>query len=81
MGVCPESCHLTDLAGRLTDRRYAMTVAHGDVDGAVRAISEAAKRGALMPSDQLKQLADEFSQERLRKRFVQVVESAAAVTR
>ncbi len=76
LGVCPAECHLTDLALRLPDRRYATTVRHGNEQGFISEVMAAAQRGALSPSADLKRLAQEFSQVKLRKRFVEVVESA-----
>lgn len=77
MAVCPPECHLTDLAARLPDRNYALTVAHGETEQTRRLIVEAAKRGSLAPSDDLRRLAAAFAQGPLRRRFVGVVESAA----
>jgi hypothetical protein len=77
LGVGPAECHLSDLASRVRDRRYAMAVATGDVDGAVAAIRAAAERGPLEPSEELRALGAEFSRARLMPRFVELVERAA----
>ena len=77
LGIGPEASHLTDLAARLDAPGYARLAAHGDADGVVRQISEAADRGPLLPSDALRALGAGYSMQALRPRFVGVVESAA----
>ncbi len=77
LAVGPAECHLTDLVARLPDKRYAMTVAHGQADEMVRILRDAAATGALAPSEDLRGLAAEYSQSRLCPRFVQLVADAA----
>jgi glycosyltransferase involved in cell wall biosynthesis len=76
LAVGPAECHLADLVARLPDKRYAMTVAHGQVEELVRLLKSAAANGALAPSADLRALAAEYSQSRLCPRFVQLVADA-----
>ena len=77
LAIGPAECHLADLIGRLGDQRYTMQVAHGEVERLTALIREAAVRGPLPPGDELRNLAGEFSQARLRPRFIQLIEDAA----
>jgi glycosyltransferase involved in cell wall biosynthesis len=76
LAIGPDECHLADLIARLPDRRYALHVAAGEVERLTALITEAAAHGPLPPGDDLKKLAGEYSQVRLRPRFVKVVEDA-----
>lgn len=76
LGIGPEECHLTDLAARLPDRRYARIGRHGDVKGLVEVLREAAATGPLPPSEESRALAAEFSQSRLRPRLIDVIAAA-----
>ncbi|MES2597890.1 MAG: glycosyltransferase family 4 protein [Verrucomicrobiota bacterium] len=80
LGIGPEECHLTDLAARLPDRRYARIGRHGDVSGLVAVLREAAATGPLPPSDESRALAAEFSQSRLRPRLIDVIAAAGQGT-
>lgn len=80
LGIGPEECHLTDLAARLPDRRYARIGRHGDVAGLVEVLREAAATGPLPPSDASRALAAEFSQSRLRPRLIDVIAAAGQGT-
>jgi len=76
LGIGPEECHLTDLAARLADRRYARIARHGDAAGLVRVLEEASRVGPLPPSVESRALAMEFSQSRLRPRLIDVIAAA-----
>jgi len=76
LGIGPEECHLTDLAARLSDSRYARIGRHGDVPGLVQVLREAAAAGPLLPSEASRALAAEFSQSRLRPRLIDVIAAA-----
>jgi glycosyltransferase involved in cell wall biosynthesis len=75
VGIGPEECHLTDLAGRVSDRRYARICRNGDVASIVAAVSDAAEVGSLPPSGDLRALSREFSQSALLPKFISVLES------
>ncbi len=79
LGVCPEPCHLTDLAARLNEDRYAVTARHDEVARIEALIAVAASHGPLPPSTAARALAREFSQSILRPRLVHVVEAATNV--
>lgn len=72
--ICPTECHLTDLAARVTDKRYATTVRHGDRKGLVEALTFLSCNGAPGPSQELRNLGAEFSQSMLRPRLVKLIE-------
>jgi hypothetical protein len=76
LGIGPEECHLSDLAARLPDRRYARIGKHGDVVGLVQVLRDAAAAGPLLPSGASRALAAEFSQSRLRPRLIDVIAAA-----
>lgn len=76
LGIGPEECHLSDLAARLPDARYARIGRHGDVPGLVQVLREAAAAGPLLPSEASRALASEFSQSRLRPRLIDVIAAA-----
>ena len=74
LGICPEECHLAELAARIEDKRYSSTAANGDAAAITAMVNAAAERGPQMPSTELQQLAAEFSMAVLRPRLVQVIE-------
>ena len=76
LAIGPEESHLTDLAARLPDHRYALTVAHGEDDKLVQLLLNASAEGLLPPSDDLRQLGAAYSQTVLRPRLIQVVQDA-----
>lgn len=76
LAVGPEQSHLTDLAARLSDKRYTMCALPDDVEALVDAVQKAAERGALLPSPELRALASEFSLGTLRPRLIGVIENA-----
>jgi colanic acid biosynthesis glycosyl transferase WcaI len=76
--IRPEGSHLRDLAARLPDARYSRQVSNGDVDGLVKQLREAAQLGALPPSQDLRNLAAEFSIHALLPRMIQVIEEAGS---
>ena len=77
IGICPEECHLTDLARHLPDARYARHVRHGEAAAFVREVRAAAEAGRLPPSPEARALAATCGQEVLRPRLVALVEQAA----
>lgn len=78
LGIGPIECHLTDLAARIADKRYATTCRHGDVEGLVKALTEAVGNGALVPSEELRKLGAAFSQASLRPRLVTTIEQCGS---
>lgn len=76
LGIGPEECHLTDLASRLPDQRYARIGRQGDVVGLVQVLRDAASAGPLPPSEASRALAAEYSQSRLRPRLIDVIAPA-----
>jgi colanic acid biosynthesis glycosyl transferase WcaI len=77
----PAESHLRDLAARLPDPRYSLVASHGDSVGLAQQLREAAKVGALPPSEDLRKLAAEFSVSVLLPRMVQVIETAGGASR
>ncbi len=80
LALGPEESHLTDLASRLPDPRYARRSRYGDLDGLIKELSEAASSGPLPPSKASRALAAEFSQTRLRARIIEVIAAAGCGT-
>lgn len=78
LAICPEECHLTDIAATLPDPRYGRCVRHGDVEGFVAAVQAAAADGALPPSEDVRRIGGQFVGSVLRPRFIEVVERAGA---
>lgn len=78
VGIGPEDCHLTDLAARLPDERYALIARHGQAVPLAKRLEAAARSGPLPPSNDLRDLAKEFSSAVLRPRLVKVIEAAAS---
>lgn len=76
LALGPEESHLTDLAARLPDARYARLARHGDVDGLVQTLSEAADQGPLPPAEKSRALAAEYAQTLLRARLIDVIAEA-----
>jgi colanic acid biosynthesis glycosyl transferase WcaI len=76
LGIGPQECHLSDLAARLPDQRYARIGRHGDVPGLVQVLRAAAEAGPLPPSEASRALAAEFSQSCLRPRLIDVIAEA-----
>lgn len=76
LGIGPEECHLSDLAARLPDQRYARIGRHGDVHGLVQVLRDAAAAGPLPPSEASRALAAEFSQSCLRPQLIDVIAEA-----
>ena len=77
LGIGPPECHLTDLASRISDKRYATMASHNNIPLLTTAIQTAANQGALPPATELQKLAAEFSIVRLRPRLVSLVEQCA----
>lgn len=76
LALGPDESHLTDLAQRLPDKRYARLVRHGDVGALVKNLTEAADEGALTPSMTSRALAAENSQTLLRGRLIDMITGA-----
>ncbi|MDB6073725.1 MAG: glycosyl transferase group 1, partial [Verrucomicrobiaceae bacterium] len=73
LGIGPAECHLTDLASRITDRRYTNMADHGDIAGLTNILQTVAERGPLPPSAELQKLGSEFSSSVLRPRLVDLI--------
>ncbi len=80
LALGPVASHLTDIVARLSDQRYARCVQHGDVNGLIKVLYEAASSGFLPPSAASRELAAEFSQTRLRARMIEVIAAAGRGT-
>ncbi len=78
LAVCPDECHLTDLAAQIQDRRYAQCVRRGDVAEFMNAITKAADAGGLPPSDEVRRLGAQFVSSALRPRFIKAVEATVS---
>ena len=76
LAVCPEDCHLMDLAARINDARYARCFRHGNVDDTTSFIRQAAEAGSPGPSDAVRAVGAEFLGGVLRPRFISVLESS-----
>ena len=74
----PAESHVMDLISQMPDPGYGRHVRHGDVEGMVRQLSEAAALGTLPVSDQVRAIGGRFSQNELSRRMVRVIEEAAA---
>ncbi|CAN5772185.1 glycosyltransferase family 4 protein [soil metagenome] len=75
--ICPTECHLTELVTRVTDKRYAMTVQHGEVDNLVKLLLLRSKEGGHAPSIELSALGAQFSRAMLSPRFVRLIEECS----
>lgn len=73
LAIGPQESHLTDLAARLPDRRYARLADFGDQEQLNRAILQAADEGHLPPAEASQRLAADFSQRLLRRRLIDVI--------
>ncbi|MEQ1749031.1 MAG: glycosyltransferase family 4 protein [Prosthecobacter sp.] len=80
LALGPVESHLTDLATRLPDQRYARRADHGDVDGLIKVLLDAASSGSLPPSEPSRELAAKFSQSHLRARLIDVIADAGRGT-
>ena len=78
LGICPTECHLTDLAARISDKRYAAIASPGDAAGLAVIIMAAMEREPMPLSDELSRLATEFSLTALRPRLVELVGQCGA---
>jgi colanic acid biosynthesis glycosyl transferase WcaI len=76
--IRPEGSHLRDLAAQLPDGRYSRQVSNGDVVTLVRELRQAAEIGVLPPSQDLRNLAAEFSIHTLLPRMIHVIEEAGS---
>lgn len=75
LAVCPAECHLTDLADRVPDSRYARCLRHGDVTEFAKAVTAAARSGALPASPAVREFGAQFVSGVLRPRFIAALEA------
>lgn len=73
LAIGPQESHLTDLAARLPDQRYARLADFGDQEQLHRILLEAAEQGHLPPAEASQRLAADFSQRLLRRRLIDVI--------
>jgi len=73
LAIGPQESHLTDLAARLPDHRYARLADFGDQEQLNRVLLEAAEQGHLPPAEASQRLAADFSQRLLRCRLIDVI--------
>lgn len=74
--IGPEESHGGDLSRRLDEPHHASLKQHGDTEGIMAHIREAAARGPLPPNPAAQKLGAEFSHSILCPRLVQVIEEA-----
>lgn len=79
LSVCPDECHLTDLAAKVNDKRYATCHRHGNVIELVETIKAAAQAEPLAPSPLVQKIGSAFLSGILLPRFVKTVESACRI--
>jgi hypothetical protein len=73
LAIGPKESHLTDLAARLSDKRYARLVEFGDQQQLNRVLLEAVDQGHLSPFENSRMLAADYSQKVLRRRVIDVI--------
>jgi len=76
LAIGPKESHLTDLAARLPDSRYARASDYGDIAGLIEHLKEAIDQGALQPSADCRALASQYAQAVLRTRLIEVISAA-----
>ena len=74
LAICPDQCHLAELAANVLNKHYASIAANDDGASITAAVTAAAERGQQLPSSELQQLAAQYSMAILRPRLVQVIE-------
>ncbi len=72
--IGPEPSHVSDLAGQAATSSHTLMHRHDDVAGVVNSIRNAAARARVSPSPELKRVAAGFSQERLAREFVELIQ-------
>jgi len=77
LSVGPDESHLTDLTTCIQDKRYALQVQNNATGALVEAIRNAAARGTLPPSAELRALAADYSLNALRPRLMKLIEDAS----
>ncbi len=73
--IGPEQSHVSDLAENAATPSHTLQHRHNDVAGVVKSIREAAGRGSVAASPELQRVATGFSQERLAKEFVDMIQT------
>lgn len=78
LAIGPKESHLTDLAARLSDQRYARLADFGDQEQLNRVLMEAVGQGHLDPAADSRKLASEYAQTVLRRRLIDVIVTAGS---
>ncbi len=72
--IGPAQSHVADLVEKAQAPSHTLMHRHGDVEGVATSIRDAAGRGGVMPSPELKRLASAFSQEILASELVNLIQ-------
>jgi hypothetical protein len=78
--IGPNESHIADILSQTDGRDHHYQVNHGDVDSAVRVISESASRARGRHNRRESSLARDFAKEALLPRLINVLESVGAKT-